>query len=170
MKRQKSGELPYRPCVGIVVFNRDGLVWVGRRRVEPGDELAGSVHLWQMPQGGIDAGESPKQAARRELYEETGIRSVKFLAESPDWLTYDLPEHLVGVALKGRFRGQKQKWFAFLFDGREEEIAIDPPPDGHKAEFDSWAWRRLAEVPDLVVPFKRGVYEEVVKIFGALGA
>jgi putative (di)nucleoside polyphosphate hydrolase len=166
----KREELPYRPCVGAVVFNRDGLVWVGRRKVAPDDELSGASKLWQLPQGGIDGNEDPSVAARRELYEETGIQSVELLGQSPGWLTYDLPEHLVGVALKGKFRGQKQKWFAYRFVGEESEIAIDPPPDGHKAEFDRWEWRRLGEVPDLVVPFKREVYEQVVAEFRSLAA
>ncbi len=160
--------LPYRPCAGAVVFRRDGLVWLGHRKVEPGDELAGASNLWQFPQGGIDEGEEPATAARRELFEETGIHSVKQLAETAGWLTYELPPHLVGVALKGKFRGQKQKWFAYRFEGEDGEIAIDPPSDGHKAEFDGWQWSRLAEVPDLVVPFKRALYQQLVEEFGRL--
>ena len=163
-----SPNLPYRACAGAVVFNRKGMVWVGRRKIEPGDELSGSKQLWQFPQGGIDRNEDPAEAALRELYEETGIRSVELLAQSAGWLTYDLPEHLVGVALKGRFRGQKQKWFAYRFVGPESEIVIDPPPDGHKAEFDRWQWRALAEIPELVVPFKRAVYDQVVDEFRSL--
>lgn len=154
--------LPYRPCVGIMVLNREGLVWAGRRIAEDDSEMAGAVKLWQMPQGGIDAGEDPLPAARRELYEETGMRSVTLLAEAPRWIDYDLPREVLGIALKGKFRGQTQKWFAFRFEGDESEIAINPPPGGHTPEFDAWAWKPMAELPDLIVPFKRKVYEDVV--------
>lgn len=157
--------LPYRPCVGVMVLNRDGLVWAGRRIAEDDSEMAGAKNLWQMPQGGIDAGEDPLPAARRELFEETGIRSVSLLAEAPGWIRYDLPREVLGIALKGKFRGQTQKWFAFRFEGDESEIAINPPPGGHAPEFDAWAWRPMAELPELIVPFKRKVYEEVVAAF-----
>ncbi|WAJ26961.1 RNA pyrophosphohydrolase [Antarcticirhabdus aurantiaca] len=160
--------LPYRPCVGVVVVNRDGLVWCGRRLVVPSGEMEGALKLWQMPQGGIDEGEDAEIAARRELYEETGIRSVSLLGEAPDWITYELPPELVGIALKGRFRGQKQRWFAYRFEGEESEIAIDPPPEGHAAEFDAYAWKPMSEVVELVVPFKRGVYEAVARVFAPL--
>jgi len=157
--------LPYRPCVGIMVLNRDNLVWVGHRIAEPGSEFEGTDKLWQMPQGGIDAGEDPHPAALRELYEETGMRSVSLVAEAPRWIDYDLPPHLVGIAFKGRYRGQTQKWFAFRFEGNEREIEINPPPGGHKAEFDAWGWKPMAELPDLIVPFKRRVYEDIVAAF-----
>ena len=160
--------LPYRPCVGIMVLNRDGLVWAGRRIAEEDSEMAGAAKLWQMPQGGIDEGEEPLDAARRELYEETGMSTVNLLAEAPDWINYDLPAAVVGIALKGKYRGQTQKWFAFRFEGEEGEIAIDPPPGGHDAEFDAWAWKPMRELPDLIVPFKRGVYERVVAAFSHL--
>jgi putative (di)nucleoside polyphosphate hydrolase len=157
--------LPYRPCVGVMVLNRDGLVWAGRRIALADSEMSGTDMLWQMPQGGIDENEDPPPAALRELHEETGIRSVSLIAETPGWVLYDLPEHLVGVALKGKYRGQKQKWFAFRFEGEDSEIAIDPPPGGHEPEFDAWAWKPMEELPGLIVPFKRKVYEEVVAHF-----
>jgi putative (di)nucleoside polyphosphate hydrolase len=165
-----SERLPYRPCVGIMVLNRDGLVWVGRRIAEPDGEMAGAAQLWQMPQGGIDAGEDPLEAARRELYEETGMKTVSLIEAAPDWINYDLPPHLVGIALKGRFCGQTQRWFAFRFEGDDSEIAIDPPPGGHTSEFDAWDWKPMAELPELIVPFKRGVYQAVVDAFGHLAS
>ena len=157
--------LPYRPCVGIMVLNADKLVWAGHRIVIPTDDLDGSTQLWQMPQGGIDKGEDAEIAARRELYEETGMKTVSLLAEAPNWINYDLPPALVGIALKGKYRGQTQKWFAYEFTGDESEIAINPPPGGHTAEFDAWAWKPMTELPDLIVPFKRTVYEQVVAAF-----
>lgn len=157
--------LPYRPCVGIMVLNRQGLVWAGRRIVEENGEMSGATQLWQMPQGGIDAGEDAEIAALRELYEETGMRSVSLLAQSPRWINYELPPHLVGIALQGKFRGQTQRWFAYRFEGNDSEIAINPPPGGHEPEFDQWAWKPMLELPELIVPFKRQVYEEVVAAF-----
>lgn len=167
-KKRYPNDLPYRPCAGVMVLNRDGLVWAGRRIAKNDSEMAGAAHLWQMPQGGIDKGETPLEAAWRELYEETGIRSASLLMEAPDWIYYDLPAELVGIALKGRFRGQKQRWFAFRFEGDDDEIRINPPPGGHEAEFDAWEWKPMAELPDLIVPFKRKVYDEVVAVFSHL--
>ena len=157
--------LPYRPCVGIMVLNEEGRVWVGKRLVAAKHELTGAVKLWQMPQGGIDEGEAPLPAAKRELYEETGMRSVELLAETQGWIDYDLPPELVGVALKGRYKGQRQKWFAFRLTGPESEIEIAPPPGGHEAEFEEWSWKTMDEVLDLVVPFKRPVYDQVIAEF-----
>ena len=157
--------MPYRPCVGAMVLNAEGHVWAGRRIAATDSEMAGTAMLWQMPQGGIDKGEDALAAATRELYEETGIRSVSLLAEAPEWINYDLPDELLGKALKGKFRGQTQKWFAFRFEGDESEIAIDPPPGGHEPEFDAWGWKPMVELPDLIVPFKRDVYVQVVAAF-----
>ncbi len=167
-RRPRAEDLPYRPCVGVMVLDRRGLVWVGRRVPDENSEYDGSPLLWQMPQGGIDTGEDPQEAALRELFEETGMRSVSLLAEAPDWITYDLPADLIGIGLKGRFRGQRQRWFAFRFEGDEEEIAVAPPPDGHPQEFDAWRWTDMKDLPDLIVPFKRAVYEEVVEAFAHL--
>lgn len=161
----RAEDLPYRPCVGVMVINRDGLVWAGRRIPEENSEYDGSPQLWQMPQGGIDKGEEPLEAAWRELYEETGIKTASLLAEAPDWINYDLPAPLIGIGLKGKYRGQTQRWFAFRFEGSDDEVAINPPPGGHSAEFDAWEWRRMEELPELIVPFKRDVYLKVVEAF-----
>lgn len=164
----KAEDLPYRPCVGIMVLNREGLVWAGRRLSEGNSEYDGSPQLWQMPQGGIDPGEDPLPAAMRELYEETGMKSVSLLAEAGRWINYDLPAHLIGIGLRGIYRGQTQRWFAFRFEGDESEIAINPPPGGHQAEFDAWDWKPMQDLLGLIVPFKRRVYEEVVAEFAHL--
>jgi putative (di)nucleoside polyphosphate hydrolase len=157
--------LPLRPCAGIMLINARGLVWIGRRLPKwVGDK---SASIWQMPQGGISLGEDPGQAALRELEEETGVTSVEIVAEAADWLTYELPEHLMGVALKGRYRGQKQKWFAMRFTGNDSEIDISAR-GGHKAEFDAWRWARMAELPGLILPFKRPVYDALADEFGHL--
>lgn len=164
----KAEELPYRPCVGIMVLNKAGRVWSGRRIPIGNSEYDGSPQLWQMPQGGIDPGEDPLPAAMRELYEETGMKTVSLLAEAGHWIHYDLPAELIGIGLKGKYRGQTQRWFAFRFEGDESEIAINPPPGGHEPEFDAWEWKPMAELPELIVPFKRRVYEEVVAEFAHL--
>jgi putative (di)nucleoside polyphosphate hydrolase len=156
--------MPYRPCAGLTIFNRDGRVFIGRR--SDGPEHTDATHVWQMPQGGIDEGEEAGAAALRELYEETNIRSVKLLGEIHEWLTYDIPSHLIGKAWKGRYRGQKQKWFALLFIGEEREINIRSPGGGqHKPEFVDWRWEPIANIPNLVVPFKRLIYRRVVQEF-----
>jgi putative (di)nucleoside polyphosphate hydrolase len=120
-----------------------------------------------MPQGGIEKYEPPRIAALRELREETGVTSVEVLAEHAEWLSYELPEDLLGVALKGRYRGQRQKWFAMRFLGDDREIDVRPK-EGTKAEFDSWRWAPMASVPKLIVPFKRELYERVTSAFGHL--
>lgn len=157
-----QADLPYRPCVGIVVFNAEGLVFVGRRAGMPPD----ASHAWQMPQGGIDEDEEPEDAAYRELFEETGISSVSLLAEASEWFDYDLPQ-----GSKKRwmdvFRGQTQKWFAFRFTGDDGEIRLD---QHKKPEFDTWRWAPLSETPSLIVPFKRQVYERVVDEFAEFAA
>ncbi len=159
--------LPYRPCAGIMVLNRAGLVFVGRRRGGP--EHVDATHVWQMPQGGIDEDEDPYAGALRELYEETSIRSVEKLDEIADWLAYDIPRNIVGEAWKGRYRGQKQKWYALRFTGNDSEINITSPGGGHhKPEFIDWRWVEMKALPDLVVPFKRPIYEQVVKSFAPL--
>ena len=161
----KAEDLPYRPCVGVMILNRQGLVWAGRRIPDGNSEYDGSPQLWQMPQGGIDKGEDPLDAAYRELYEETGMKTVTLLAEARDWINYDLPPALIGIGLKGKFRGQTQRWFAVRFDGDDSEIAINPPPGGHEPEFDAWEWKPMQQLPGLIVPFKRAVYDQVVAEF-----
>ncbi len=157
-------ERSYRPCVGLAMFNAEGLVFLGRRRV--GVETGNSQEAWQMPQGGIDPGETPLQAAIRELYEETNVRTVSLLGETENWLCYDLPTPLSGQAWKGRYRGQTQKWFAFRFEGEESEIDVLRPAGGrHRPEFTGWRWERLERVPELIIPFKRDVYRQVAEAF-----
>lgn len=157
--------LPLRSCVGIMLLNKQGKVWIGRRIAKPHDNRG--VHIWQMPQGGIDDGETPEFAAIRELEEETGITNVSILKEARDWFSYELPIELQGKALKGKYRGQTQKWFAMRFDGDESEINIAEKPT-HKAEFDQWRWSEAEPLPNLIVPFKRHVYEQVIKEFAPL--
>lgn len=156
----------YRPCVGIMLLNARGDVFVGRRRDMPTDE--GGANFWQMPQGGIDRDEDPAKAALRELYEETGLTSVTILAESRIWHRYDLPPHLMGVSWGGRFRGQEQKWFAMRFTGPDSEVNLAPP--GHKAEFDLWQWAPIDTLTAMIVPFKRALYAEVIAEFRHLAA
>ncbi len=151
-------ELPYRPNVGAALFNAEGLVFIGRRTGLP----EGVPESWQMPQGGIDAGEDPAQAVFRELGEEIGTSDATILAEHPEWLKYDLPETGHRAAFRGVFRGQSQKWFALRFLGADSDIVLDR--DSHP-EFSAWRWAELAELPELIVPFKRPVYESVVKEF-----
>ncbi len=166
-KKPCREEMPYRSCVGVVVFNDEGKVWAGRR-IQNAETP--SDFRWQFPQGGIDKGEEPFPAAKRELFEETGMMSVSLLAEATEWFNYDLPDAILGIGLKGKYRGQTQKWFAFRFEGDESEINIAEPPDGSHPEFDQWRWRDLAEMPDLIVPFKRDLYVRIVDEFSGLAS
>lgn len=166
----RAEDLPYRPCVGVMLLNAAGRVFIGSRHKN--DTAEGAVppaYTWQMPQGGVDKGEDLLEAARRELFEETNVRSAELLAQTPDWLTYDLPEDQIGIALKGKYRGQKQKWFAMRFIGEESEIDVLNPGDGTvPPEFDAWRWETAELLPELIVPFKRPVYEQVVAQFAVL--
>ena len=155
--------LPYRPCAGVVLVNREGLVFMGKRKKDK--KLLDSQTLWQMPQGGIDEGEEPEKAALRELYEETSVRSVELIRLSEQWFTYDLPEELIGVAWKGKYRGQKQKWALCLLTGDDSEIDVLNPPQGHKPEFAKWAWVKPAETLAKVVPFKQEIYRQIFATF-----
>ncbi len=153
----------YRPNVGLALFHREGLVFLGKR------EGAEGPYQWQMPQGGVDRGESPVQAAYRELEEEIGVRAehADLLEETPDWLYYEFPMDLrKKMQHRGRYIGQMQKWFAFRFRGRDTDIKLD----AHTPEFGDWRWAPLASAPDLVIPFKRATYEEVAKRFGKFSA
>lgn len=165
-RARPPAELPYRACVGLALFNREGLVFIGRRRSESGPEHVGDGYAWQMPQGGIDPGEEPYQAALRELYEETSVRSAVLIGEAPDWYAYDLPPRVSGRAWKGRYRGQTQLWFAFRFTGEDSEIDILQPGGGrHRSEFNAWRWESIERLPELIIPFKRPVYDKVVADF-----
>lgn len=160
-------DLPYRTCVGVALINRDGLVFIGRRKSGP--EHIDETHVWQMPQGGVDPGEDTWAAAQRELYEETNVRSFERVGEVAEWLTYDIPRTIAGRAWKGRYRGQTQKWYAARFLGEDHEINVEAPAGGaHKPEFIAWRWEKLDNLPGLIIPFKRPVYERVVETFRPL--
>ena len=148
--------LPYRPCVGVVLIDARGMVFAGQRIDNP-------APAWQMPQGGIDDGEKPRKAALRELWEETGVTDdlVEFIAKTDDWVTYDLPAELLGKVWGGKYRGQRQKWFLFRFLGQDDQVNIAT----EHPEFDRWQWSRADEMLASIVPFKRAVYDQVVKEF-----
>ena len=150
-------ERPYRPGVGIMLLNAASDVFVGQRIDNPAD-------AWQMPQGGIDSGEDPQAAAWREMKEETGTDKAELLAESRGWLNYDLPLDLADRIWKGRFRGQRQKWFAFRFHGDDDDIRIDT----EHPEFRAWRWAAMRELPTLIVPFKRKLYADLLREFAVL--
>lgn len=142
--------------MGVVLFNAERLVWYGRRAGAP------EPFNWQFPQGGVDAGEDLEQAARRELWEETGVRSASLLGRTDDWLTYDFPPGLKNSQTARGWKGQKQMWFALAFEGEDSEIDLNAH---HHVEFDAWRWGRLSEAAELVVPFKREVYAQVMRAF-----
>jgi putative (di)nucleoside polyphosphate hydrolase len=157
-------EKPYRPNVGIALFNGEGRVLIGRRFRDDGPEIILPGLEWQMPQGGVDAGEDLRDAAFRELWEETGVRRADYLGET-DWLSYDFPAYDGPPHRLGKFRGQRQKWFALRFTGDDTEIDPLTPRNGQPAEFDAWRWERLERVADLVVPFRYEVYRSVAQSF-----
>ncbi len=153
-------DLPYRPNVGAVLFNREGLIFVARRADFPNAE--GPAGGWQLPQGGIDEAEDPREAVLRELAEEIGTGHAEIIGEHAEWLSYDLPEALVGKALGGKYRGQRQRWFALRFLGEDSDIRLDLDPH---PEFDAWRWAELAELPSCAVPFKRPIYDVLATAF-----
>ena len=153
-KRVSASDLPYRPCVGIMLLNDKGQVFVGKR-------VDQTLEGWQMPQGGIDDGETPRAAAMRELKEEIGTRKAAILREHAEWLNYDLPPRLIGVALKGKYRGQTQKWFALRFLGKDSDIDLA----AHDQEFSTWKWIDIDELLRVIVPFKRDTYAKVIAAF-----
>ncbi|MGR3273124.1 RNA pyrophosphohydrolase [Thalassococcus profundi] len=156
MTPEDIAKLPYRPCVGVMLANADGHVFVGQR-------IDTDAAAWQMPQGGVDPGEDPRAAALRELWEETGVPAelVTVEAETPDWIPYDLPHDLVPRIWKGRFRGQEQKWFLLRYKGRDDQVNIDTD----HPEFSEWRWLPPSELVGQIVPFKRAVYQLVLNAF-----
>lgn len=150
--------LPYRPAAGVMLLNRDGKAWVGQR-------LDSTLEAWQMPQGGLDPGEDAQDGALRELAEETGIPrdKVEILARAPEPLHYDLPDDLVGKMWKGKWRGQRQTWFLMRFTGEDADVNLQTP----KPEFRAWKWADPQELPALIVPFKQGLYRDILKAFAA---
>jgi len=156
-KHDKHDDLPYRKGVGLVLFNDQGLVFAAKR-------IDTDQDAWQMPQGGIDKGEEPQATALRELEEEIGTAKAEIIAETKDWLTYDLPADLVGKVWKGKYRGQKQKWYALRFTGSDADINIAT----EHPEFNAWCWMPLADLVDKIVPFKRDIYRAVAAEFAPL--
>jgi putative (di)nucleoside polyphosphate hydrolase len=154
VNKMSYANLPYRDGVGVMLLNKHKQVFVGRRIDTRSD-------AWQMPQGGIDNGEAPEEASLRELAEEAGITKAKIIAQSKLWLSYDLPDELIPVIWHGRYRGQRQKWFLMEFLGDDSDININ----AHEPEFLEWRWENPQNLPDLIVPFKRKLYEEVIAEF-----
>lgn len=156
MSNDANARLPYRPCAGVMLVNREGKVFVGQR-------IDTTLEAWQMPQGGIDPGEDAYDAAIRELGEETGIApdKVALITEAPEEFFYDLPDDLVGKVWKGKWRGQRQRWFLFRFLGEDGDVRIDTP----HPEFRAWRWSDPDDLPAMIVPFKRGLYEAVLAAF-----
>ena len=148
--------LPSRPAAGVMLLNREGKVWVGQR-------LDSTLEAWQMPQGGLDPGEEAEAGALRELGEETGIPrdKVEIIARCPEQLLYDLPDDLIGKVWKGKWRGQRQTWFLMRFTGEDADVNLQTP----EPEFRAWKWAEPQELPDLIVPFKQGLYRDVLKAF-----
>lgn len=157
-----STDLPYRPCVGIMLINADKQVFVARRIDTPKDA---DQEAWQMPQGGIDDGETPRQAALRELEEEIGTANAVIIGETDGWLRYDLPSHLIGKVWKGKYRGQEQKWFLMRYSGADDEVNIH---DREHPEFDAWKWAEVEDVPKNIVAFKRDIYTQIIGQFRSL--
>jgi putative (di)nucleoside polyphosphate hydrolase len=151
-----QSNLPYRPCAGVMLINRDGRVFVGQR-------IDSTLEAWQMPQGGIDPGEDALEAALRELREETGVQrdKVSLIGEAPEELAYDLPDDMIGKVWGGKYRGQRQRWFAFRFEGEEGDIDIATP----EPEFRAWRWAEPEELPEAIVGFKRALYERLLELF-----
>ena len=148
--------LPYRPAAGVMLLNRENKVWVGQR-------LDSTLEAWQMPQGGLDPGEEAQEGALRELEEETGIArdKVEILARCPEQLLYDLPDELLGKLWKGKWRGQTQTWFLMRFTGEDSDVHIET----EHPEFRAWKWAEPESLPELIVPFKKGLYKNVLKAF-----
>ena len=148
--------LPYRPAVGVMLLNREGKALVGQR-------LDSTLEAWQLPQGGLDEGETPEEGAFRELEEETGVhrRHVEIIARCPELLYYDLPDDLVGKMWKGKWRGQCQTWFLARFTGEDEDVNIET----EDPEFRAWKWAEPAELPAMIVPFKKELYEQLLEAF-----
>ncbi|BCI69581.1 NUDIX domain protein [Sphingomonas sp. S17] len=149
-------DLPYRPCAGVILMNRDGRVFVGQR-------IDSTLEAWQLPQGGIDPGEDAETAAVRELFEETGVTAdkIELIARAPRELTYDLPEDMIGKVWKGKWRGQRQTWFLYRFLGQDGDIRIET----ERPEFRAWRWIEPASLPAMIVPFKKALYEELLVVF-----